>query len=75
MTTQTDDKQAAEVQRLASMICQGGVLEHEVEQLADVLHIWRTAPLPERRFLQVDAMAAEQILLLIRQLRQPRGAA
>lgn len=72
MTTATIDKQT---EILAKMISPGGALEHAVQQLAEVLHIWRTAPLPERRFLCVDHQAAEEILALLERLQQPAGGA
>jgi hypothetical protein len=68
MITATTDAQA---EALAKLISPGGMLEHQVQQLADVLHIWRTAPLPERRFLCVDHQAAEEILHLLDRLQQP----
>lgn len=62
-----------DTEALAQHISPGGMLEHQVQQLADVLHIWRTAPLPERQFLRVDHQAAEEILALLRRLQQPGG--
>ena len=70
MSTATIDRQA---EALAKMISPGGELEHHLQQLAEVLHIWRTAPLPERRFLCVDQQAAEEILALLHRLQQPGG--
>ena len=68
MTTATSDRQA---EALAKLISPGGALEHPLKQLAEVLHIWCTAPLPERRFLCVDQQAAEEILNLFNRLQQP----
>ena len=68
MSTATTDAQA---EALAKLISPGGMLEHQVQQLADVLHIWRTAPLPERRFLCVDHQAAEELLRLLERLNKP----
>ena len=70
MSTATADRQT---EALAKLISPGGALEHQVQQLAVVLHIWHTAPLPERRFLCVDHQAAEEILSLLHRLQQPGG--
>lgn len=70
MSTATADRQT---EALTKLISPGGDLEHAVQQLAEVLHIWRTAPLPERRFLCVDHQAAEEILALFDRLQQPGG--
>jgi hypothetical protein len=70
MSTATTDRQT---EALAKMISPGGALEHPVQQLAEVLHIWRTAPLPERRFLCVDHQAAEELLRLLERLNTPGG--
>jgi uncharacterized damage-inducible protein DinB len=72
MSTATTDRQA---EALAKLISPGGALEQQVQHLAEVLHIWRTAPLPERRFLCVDHQAAEEILALLHRLQQPGGRA
>jgi hypothetical protein len=71
MSTATD----AQAEALAKLISPGGMLEHQVQQLAEVLHIWRTAPLPERRFLCVDHQAAEELLRLLERLNTPGGKA
>lgn len=71
MTTATDRNAEA----LAKAISHGGKLEQQVQQLADVLHIWRTAPLPERRFLRVDHQAAEELLRLLERLSTAGGRA
>ena len=70
MSTATTGRQA---EALTKLISPGGDLEHAVQQLADVLHIWRTAPPQERRFLCVDHQAAEEILVLLHRLQQPGG--
>ena len=70
MSTATADRQT---KALTKLISPGGDLEHAVQHLAEVLHIWRTAPLPERRFLCVDHQAAEEILSLFERLQQPGG--
>ncbi len=70
MSTATADRQT---EALTKLISPGGDLEHAVQQLAVVLHIWNTAPLPERRFLCVDHQAAEEILALLHRLQQPGG--
>lgn len=69
-------KQAEQaIDLMAELIGPGGRLEHQVQQLAEVLRIWREAPLPERRFLRVDHQAAEEILHLIRAMQQQPGRA
>lgn len=73
MTTAEAPEQDTEA--LAEMIAPGGRLEHQVQQLAEVLRIWAAAPLPERRFLRVDHQAAEEILQLLRVLLKRRGGA
>jgi hypothetical protein len=71
----TDTAEAQHTEALANLIRPGGALEAQVQHLAEVLHIWRTAPLPERRFLMVDHQAADEILQLMRRLTAPRGRA
>jgi hypothetical protein len=71
----TDTAEAQQTEALAKMISHGGDLEAQVQHLADVLHIWRTAPLAERRFLMVDHQAADEILQLLRLLTSPRRRA
>lgn len=73
MTTAEMERQ--DLEALANMIGPGGTLEHQVQQLAEVLRIWREAPLPERRFLCVDHQAAEEILRLARTLQRSGGKA
>ena len=70
MSTATTDRQT---EALAKLISPGGALEHPLQQLAEVLHIWHTAPLPERQFLRVDHQAAEEVLNLLHRLQQPGG--
>jgi len=60
----TDDEHLAD--KLAPRIAHGGDLEHDVQQLADVMGVWRAAPLPERAFLRVDHLAAGQLVRVLR---------
>lgn len=69
MSTKDDQ----EIDTLAAMIGPGAKLEHQVRHLAEVLRIWREAPLPERRFLRVDHQAAEEILGLMHTLERRAG--